>query len=226
MEAPTLDEGAAVDPTTLNLEMGQLYIGQSGQATEVHLSDMVDNDSGYDICGTGEALYLVGLPSNTAEPDGLYIKGGSTLYLDSHNVYANVGGSIQSIQDMLGGSDCITFDEGQVCKGVPLELRDTDSDGVIDMNDNCPLVPNGPLIPDAGGNSQLDADGDGIGNICDPDFDNNLVVNASDLAYLKTKFFSSDPVVDLNGNNFVNAADLAILKDMFFGAPGPTCVVP
>ena len=62
--------------------------------------------------------------------------------------------------------------------------------------------------------------------ICDPDFDNNLVVNASDLAFFKTKFFSSDPDADLNGDSVVNAADLAILKTMFFKPPGPSGLVP
>ena len=71
-----------------------------------------------------------------------------------------------------------------------------------------------------------DTDGDGYGNICDPDFDNSGVINASDLAYLKSHFFSTDPDADLDGSGFVNAADLAILKQMFFGPPGPSGLVP
>ena len=103
---------------------------------------------------------------------------------------------------------------------------DSDNDGVLDSEDNCVLVPNGPLSPDAGGNSQLDTDGDGYGNICDPDFDNNSTVDTSDLAYLKSKFFTSDPDADLDGNGNVDFADLAILKPMFFGPPGPSGLVP
>ena len=109
---------------------------------------------------------------------------------------------------------------------VRIGVNDSDGDGVPDQSDNCILVPNGPLIPDAGGNIQLDTDGDGYGNICDPDFDNNLIVNASDLAYMKTNFFSNDPDADLNGNGVVNAADLAILKNFFFKPPGPSGLVP
>ena len=100
---------------------------------------------------------------------------------------------------------------------------DTDGDGILDEADNCILVANGPTIPDAGGNSQLDVDGDGYGNICDPDFDQSGGVNAADLAYLKVNFFTTDPLADLNGNGVVNAADLAILKTMFFKPPGPSC---
>ncbi len=35
-------------------------------------------------------------------------------------------------------------------------VNDADSDGISDSGDNCTLVANGPLIPDAGGNSQRD----------------------------------------------------------------------
>ena len=94
---------------------------------------------------------------------------------------------------------------------------DTDNDGVFDSIDNCTLVSN-PV--------QRDTDSDGFGNICDPDFDNTLVVNASDLAYLKSMFFTTDPHADLDGSGFVNAGDLAILKTMFFGPPGPSGLVP
>ncbi len=101
-----------------------------------------------------------------------------------------------------------------VSDGTPL---DTDGDGVADSSDNCILVKNP---------AQRDTDNDGYGNYCDPDFDNNLVVNAEDLAFLKNRFFSSDPDADLNGNGSVNSADLAILKSMFFQAPGPSGVAP
>jgi hypothetical protein len=97
------------------------------------------------------------------------------------------------------------------------DAADTDFDGVTDDIDNCTLVSNAP---------QHDTDGDGYGNSCDPDFDNNLIVNAADLAFLKARFFSADPDADLNGNGVVNAADLSILKAMFFKAPGPSGLVP
>jgi hypothetical protein len=103
---------------------------------------------------------------------------------------------------------------------------DEDGDGLVDIADNCILIPNGPLDPDAGGNSQLDADGDGFGNICDPDFDNNNSVDFADLALLKSKFFTDDPDADLDGNGRVDFADLAILKSMFFNPPGPSGLAP
>ena len=94
--------------------------------------------------------------------------------------------------------------------------KDSDNDAIVDDNDNCLLAPN---------NAQQDADGDGFGNMCDPDFNNDGIVNAADLAYMKANFFSSDAEADLNSDGFVNAADLAILKPMFFGPPGPSGLV-
>ena len=52
--------------------------------------------------------------------------------------------------------------------------------------------------------------------------DNSLVVDAADLEFFKTKFFSSDPDADLTGDNIVNSTDLVILKTMFFSPPGPS----
>lgn len=101
---------------------------------------------------------------------------------------------------------------------------DTDSDGIADHLDNCTLVANGPTIPDAGGNSQRDTDGDGFGNICDPDFNNDCIVNAIDLAHMKMCYFSTDPDCDLNGDGFVNSLDLAIIRNHYFGPPGPSAI--
>ena len=88
---------------------------------------------------------------------------------------------------------------------------------VFDYADNCTLIDN----PD-----QRDTDNDGYGNACDPDFDNNLIVDASDLAYFKTVFLTADPDADFNGDGIVNSADLAILKTFFFEAPGPSAIAP
>ena len=103
---------------------------------------------------------------------------------------------------------------GELVVGSP---DDSDTDGVLDYLDNCTLVINP---------AQRDTDNDGFGNFCDPDFNNDLIVNAPDLAFFKTKFFTPDPDADLNGNGIVNAADLAIFKTFFFRPPGPSGLVP
>jgi hypothetical protein len=109
---------------------------------------------------------------------------------------------------------------------IILEPIDTDRDGIVDIQDNCINVPNGPLIPDAGGHSQRDTDQDGYGNICDPDFDNGLNIDFADLAYMKSVFFTTDPDADLNGDGKTDFGDLAIMKAMFFGPPGPSGLAP
>jgi hypothetical protein len=96
-------------------------------------------------------------------------------------------------------------------------LTDTDNDTVLDHLDNCTLIEN---------TDQRDTDNDGYGNACDPDFDNNLIVNASDLAYIKSASFTPDPDADLTGDGIVNAADLAALKIFYFKPPGPSAIAP
>ena len=97
--------------------------------------------------------------------------------------------------------------------GVP----DSDGDGVADDLDNCTDVVNP---------GQNDTDADGFGNICDPDYNNDGIVNVIDLGLLKQAFFSADSNIDLNGDGVVNAIDLGILKSFFFQAPGPGAGVP
>ena len=48
---------------------------------------------------------------------------------------------------------------------------DTDSDGIPNLNDNCPDLPN---------IDQADIDADGVGDVCDPDMDGDGVVNEND----------------------------------------------
>ena len=130
------------------------------------------------------------------------------IYLDQAAFDAKYGENSFQLSDYYG----LSFSEN-----VGDVSADADDDGVVDSIDNCTYVSNP---------AQRDTDSDGFGNICDPDFDNTLVVNASDLAYLKSMFFTTDPHADLDGSGFVNAGDLAILKTMFFGPPGPSGLVP
>jgi hypothetical protein len=106
---------------------------------------------------------------------------------------------------------------------------DTDTDGVPDYQDNCVLKPNGPLIPDAGGNSQLDTDGDGYGNLCDGDLNNDGSTNTLDLNLYKLAHRTSvgdanyNADADFNGNGVINTLDLNIYKGLHRKPPGPSC---
>ena len=106
----------------------------------------------------------------------------------------------------------------------PALAQDADGDGVLDADDNCINVPNGPTIPDFGGNVQLDTDLDGFGNVCDGDLDDNGIVNLVDLGLLSGVFFTDDPNADLNGDGVVNFLDLGTFAaGGMFVAPGPSC---
>ena len=103
---------------------------------------------------------------------------------------------------------------------------DSDLDGVPDTGDNCILVPNGTIIPDAGGNSQLDSNGDGYGNFCDADLDNDLVVNGLDVGPFVAQFGTTGPDADFNGDGVVNGLDVGPFISMFGQAPGPSGLAP
>jgi alpha-tubulin suppressor-like RCC1 family protein len=103
---------------------------------------------------------------------------------------------------------------------------DTDADGVADPIDNCSLVPNGNLIPDVGGHSQLNTDGDLYGNICDPDFNNSGLVTTTDFVVLRNALNTANPLADLNGSGLVTTADFTILRNFLNKAPGPCCGLP
>ncbi|MBI5787621.1 MAG: VWA domain-containing protein [Candidatus Schekmanbacteria bacterium] len=95
---------------------------------------------------------------------------------------------------------------------------DSDRDGICDEKDNCILIYNP---------NQCDTNGDGYGNICDPDINNDCYVNTADLAALKAAFGTCDGHLqynknaDFNCDKCVNTADLAILKKYFGKQPGP-----
>lgn len=187
---------------------------------------------------TGELLYAFGGRIDTANAgkvsfllDGVDINGNDTDNIDNwqrEGVLADnwtfVGvidtdGFLSAELRELKGKDVqqVFLFSDDFTIGVTNVPADVDGDGIVDHADNCTIVSNP---------SQRDTDNDGFGNYCDPDFDNDLIVNAADLAYFKPQFFSTDPDADLNGNGIVNAADLAILKTMFFKPPGPSGLVP
>lgn len=95
-----------------------------------------------------------------------------------------------------------------------LALGDADGDSILDHLDNCSLVTN----PD-----QLDTNGDGFGNACDADVNNDCVINFLDLVVLQGDFLSSGSLdTDLNGDGVVNFLDIATFSNNFLAAPGPS----
>ena len=105
------------------------------------------------------------------------------------------------------------------------ETADLDGDGVLDALDNCMQAPNGPTIPDAGGNIQLDSNGDGYGNLCDADLNNDGVVNGLDVGPFVAQFGTAGPDADFNGDGIVNGLDVGPFVNSFGQAPGPSGLV-
>ncbi len=94
---------------------------------------------------------------------------------------------------------------------------DVDGDFVLNNQDNCVTISN---------TSQYDSNGDGYGNACDADLDNNGIVNFLDLDLLGDQFLTAGPDGDLNGDGSVNFLDLSIAGELFFMSPGPSALVP
>ncbi|MFK8017176.1 MAG: ThuA domain-containing protein [Gammaproteobacteria bacterium] len=113
------------------------------------------------------------------------------------------------VQHLMGGI--------RYAAGLTVTGPDTDGDSQLDTEDNCVTLFN---------EDQRDTNGDGFGNICDQDLNNDCIVNAADLGIFRTVFFSDDPDADFNGDGTVNVPDLGLMRVSFFGPPGPSGVTP
>lgn len=94
---------------------------------------------------------------------------------------------------------------------------DTDGDGVVDIQDNCTLVANP---------GQRDSNGDGYGNVCDADIDNNGTVTLSDVLTIRGLANSTNADADLNGDGVVTLADVLLARGFLNQPPGPSGLVP
>ncbi|MFK8028665.1 MAG: S8 family serine peptidase [Gammaproteobacteria bacterium] len=96
---------------------------------------------------------------------------------------------------------------------------DSDGDGVLDLADNCTLLSNP---------GQRDTNGDGYGNMCDPDLNNDGVVNFVDIQAW-TSFFNvacGNVDEDINGDGLCNFIDYQAFGNFFLQPPGPSGVAP
>jgi hypothetical protein len=98
---------------------------------------------------------------------------------------------------------------------------DTDNDAVPDSRDNCLQVRNGP----GDGQDQCDTDGDGYGNTCDGDFNQDNIVGIPDFGTLIQTFGDTGHPVnatDLNCDEIVGIPDFGTFSGLFGNSPGPS----
>jgi hypothetical protein len=109
----------------------------------------------------------------------------------------------------------------------PFEAPDADGDGVADGGDNCVAVANGPWAGSCyGAGTQIDSDGDGHGNPCDGDFNNDGVVNGSDIPVFIPDLGLGSPTpgagTDMDCDAVVNSRDILLFgAQLGLGLPGP-----
>jgi hypothetical protein len=103
-------------------------------------------------------------------------------------------------------------------------IADSDEDGVPDSTDNCTHVANGPENSEFG--NQVDSNGDGIGDACDCDFNDDGACNLADFSiFLPSFVLGADPGgtgTDMNSDGSVNINDYNLFLPGFqAGQPGP-----
>jgi len=185
----------------------------SGQ--HVYIRFRMASDAGYS--GNGWYVDDVSLTSGVSPwmPAGTTSPGASSL---SWTVPLNTGDdyclSIEGLAPGYANSQQVITDPFTVSDA------DSDGDGVLDTDDNCILHDN----PD-----QRDTDGDGYGNWCDGDLNNDGSTNTLDLNLYKLAHRSAagdanyDVDADFNGDGAINTLDLNIYKGLHRKPPGPSC---
>ncbi|MEE2652189.1 MAG: thrombospondin type 3 repeat-containing protein [Pseudomonadota bacterium] len=124
----------------------------------------------------------------TVDPSSLLVPGTSTSVVDVESILISersaTGVNVDSSALESGGD---ANRDPEPANTVP----DTDGDGIVDDDDNCPLVTNG---------DQADLDEDQQGDVCDDDRDGDGVINADD-AFPDDRTEAVDTDDDGTGNN-------------------------
>ena len=76
-----------------------------------------------------------------------------------------------------------------------LGVADSDGDGIVDIEDSCPINPNP---------GQADFDEDGAGDACDPDDDDDGMPDSFENAHGLNPLNPADASTDLDGDGFTN----------------------
>ncbi|MFK8015401.1 MAG: thrombospondin type 3 repeat-containing protein [Gammaproteobacteria bacterium] len=186
--------------------------------------DSIDSEMSTDLSCLFEC-YVPDETSNVTVEDGnladsdtivLDLADGDTFYIYGRLNLTGAGGGVASSLNSFTYSFSPSAGLTSLAGGGAGPV-DTDGDGVPDAADNCTMVSNV---------NQIDADGDGYGNVCDADINNDNIVNTADLGLLRLVFFSADAIADFNTDGVVNLVDLGIMRAGFFQPPGPSAFAP
>lgn len=197
----------------------------NGALVSCTLSTAVFRSFGYNLTDTApgdcQLDHATDLTQTAAELAPLALNGGPTAtaapYADSPAIDGG-DASLCSPTDQRGVPRPQDGDGDQVvrCDIGAYEAGDIDADGVSDIQDNCLLIAN----PD-----QADVNGDGFGNVCDGDFNDDCITNAVDLGIMRANFFAAGALAtDMNSDGATNVIDLGLLRVAFFAPPGPSGV--
>jgi hypothetical protein len=165
---------------------------------------------------------------------GVTLSGGGGVALESTAPTPTIGsggvtiGQAGPIGFSTGSTNGITLHTGfwpVVASGSV--VPDLDGDGIPDAFDNCVAMANGPLagICYAAG-VQIDSDGDGYGNPCDGDFNNDTAVDSSDIVVFSADLGPGTPspgaATDMNCDGAVNSSDIDLFgPQLGQNEPGP-----
>jgi len=174
----------------------------------------------------GAAFVFLGSASGIANGDPTT----AWARLESDQVGALLGWSVAGAGDVNGDNladvivGALLFDAGERDGGaafVFLGVEDLDGDRFAEGFDNCVVVPN---------SGQEDTDGDGFGNACDCDFDQNGECDVADFTIFREDYIAAaDRGVgtDMDGNGAVSVADFSLFRTGYVtGVPGPSGLVP
>ncbi|NNF15490.1 MAG: hypothetical protein HKN70_02030, partial [Gammaproteobacteria bacterium] len=123
------------------------------------------------------------------------------------------GGTVEAqvfnVVDMPGAAEVLET------LSLDVATSDSDNDGISDELDNCAYTAN----PE-----QVDADMDGFGNMCDGDFNQDMIINFRDVVMMMGAFGTADAAIDINTDGVVGHEDIEIFKTMWLSEPGPSGV--
>lgn len=198
-------------PVATNDGVDLYRISYPSGAPQAFSKHEVDGD--WDLCGIpGNFIYsidIIGATEGGSSGSAIVNSNGEIVGQLYGACGLNTGNECDTVNNRTyDGAFAATWQNRPLVRNaLASNCSDGDFDGVCDTFDNCTLVENP---------SQCDTNGDGIGNHCDADLDNNGIVNSFDLTIMRDNFGASGVNdADLDCNEIVNSFDLTIMRSYF-----------